>query len=422
MHTVPSTVVATMRPGELMNDGIDNRAAAPPSRARTKGDLISTERKVGFGFAFALACLGVVGVVSYLSVVRLNEDAAWVEHTHEVLGRLDSLLAALTDSETAERGYVITGDESYLEPYRQSARDVDLEASRLRELTADNRTQQLRLDSLVPLVSDRLTELHEVIDLRRIQGFGPAQSEILAGKGRGIHNQIRSLINEMKSAETSLLKERQRLADRSAATTRAVIVVGGLLGCGLVALALWAILRDFAGRARAERALLDANDQLEARIQHRTADLALSHERMRAIVNTALDGIVTMDHEGRLTEFNPAAEVIFGHRRSDVIGLPLAEVIIPAARRQRHWDGLARYLDTGEAPILGKRIELAGLRADGMEVALEVSIDRMPGDGPPSFAGFVRDITERERAATMNARLADIIEFSDDAIASKDLD
>jgi PAS domain S-box-containing protein len=389
-----------------MNDGIDNRAAAPASRARTKGDLISTERKVGFGFAFALACLGVVGVVSYLSVVRLNEDAAWVEHTHEVLDRLDSLLAALTDSETAERGYVITGDESYLEPYRQSARDVDLEAGRLRELTADNRTQQLRLDSLVPLVSGRLTELHEVIDLRRIQGFGPAQTEILAGKGRGIHNQIRGLIGEMKSAETSLLKERQQLADRSAAITRAVIVVGGLLGCGLVALALWAIRRDFAGRARAERALLDANDQLEARIQHRTADLALSHERMRAIVNTALDGIVTMDHEGRLTEFNPAAEEIFGRRRSDVIGLPLAETIIPAALRQRHWDGLARYLATGEAPILGKRIELAGLRADGTEVTLEVSIDRMPGDGPPSFAGFVRDTTNRKLAeARVQAQL-----------------
>ncbi len=390
-----------------MNDGIDNRAAAPPSRARNEGDLISTERKVGIGFAFALACLGAVGVVSYLSVVHLNEDAAWVEHTHEVLGRLDLLLAALTDAETAERGYVITGEESYLEPYRQSAQDVDVEASRLRELTADNRSQQQRLDSLAPLVSDRLAEFREVIDLRRIQGFAPAQSEVLTGKGKRIHDQIRGLIHEMKSAETSLLKERQQLADRSAAITRAVIVVGGLLGCGVAALALWAIRRDFAGRARAERALHDANDQLETRIQHRTADLALSHERMRAIVNTALDGVVTMDHEGRLTEFNPAAEEIFGHRRGDVIGLPLSDVIIPAAFRQRHWDGLARYLATREAPILGKRIELAGLRVDGTEVTVEVSIDRMPGDGPPSFAGFVRDITDRKLAeGKVQAQLA----------------
>jgi PAS domain S-box-containing protein len=65
---------------------------------------------------------------------------------------------------------------------------------------------------------------------------------------------------------------------------------------------------------------------------------------MRAIVDTALDGIVTMDHEGRLAEFSPAAERIFGYRRSEVIGLPLAEVIIPAALRLQHSEGLGRYL------------------------------------------------------------------------------
>src|SRR5713101_7689820 len=69
---------------EFMNDVADNRVASPSSPAHAEladGDLASTQRKVGFGFAFALACLGVVGVVSYWSVVRLNEEAAWVEHT-----------------------------------------------------------------------------------------------------------------------------------------------------------------------------------------------------------------------------------------------------------------------------------------------------------------------------------------------------
>jgi len=398
-----------------MDDTTDRRG--PADR-----DLAATERKVGIGFAFALVCLGVIGVVSYLSIVSLSEDAAWVEHTHEVLSRLDLLLAAVTDSETAERGYAITGDESYLEPYRQAAQVVDVQASRLRELTADNRTQQRRLDSVLPLVSDRLADLRAVINLRRTQGFAAAQGEILTGKGKRFHDQIRSLINEMKGTETSLLKERQRLAGRSTAITRAVIVGGGLLACGLVGVALWVIRRDFAGRTRAERALRDAKDQLEVRVQERTADLALSHERMRAIVDTALDGIVTMDHEGRVAEFNPAAEGIFGYRRREVIGRPLAEVIIPPALRHRHRDGLARYLATGAAAILGKRIELTGLRADGSEVAVEVSINRTPGDGPPSFAGFVRDITEREKAVAMNARLASIVESSDDAIVSKNLD
>src|SRR5207248_1029409 len=118
-------------------------------------------------FAIALACLGVVGVVSYFSVVRLKENAAWVTHTHEVLSRLESLLAAATDYETAERGYVITGDESYLEPYRQSAAQVNNQARRLRQLTATNRVQTQELDSIVPLATERLENLRAVIELPR---------------------------------------------------------------------------------------------------------------------------------------------------------------------------------------------------------------------------------------------------------------
>src|SRR5947207_11478624 len=380
-----------------------------------------TEWKVRVGFGFALACLGVVGIVSYLSVVRLNENAARVEHTREVLGSLELLLAAATDSETAERGYVITGDESYLEPYREAAAVIDSQTRRLRELTADNRAHQQRLDSVAALVTERLAILRAGIELRKDQGFAAVQEEILTGKGQQLHDRIRRLIGQMEDAETSWLRQREQLTRRSSTIAQLVIIAGGLLGCGLVAVALWAIHRDFAGRTRAERALRAARDQLELRVRQRTAELALTNERTRAIVDTALDGIVTMDHEGKITEFNPAAERIFGYSRSEVIGRPLAQVIIPSRLRERHDAGLARYLATGEAPLLGKRLELSGLRADGSEVAVELSIKRMPGDGPPSFVGSVRDLTGRERTAETNARLAAIIASSDDAIASKNL-
>jgi PAS domain S-box-containing protein len=123
-----------------------------------------------------------------------------------------------------------------------------------------------------------------------------------------------------------------------------------------------------------------------------------SHERTRSIMDTSPDGVITMDHEGRILEFNPAAERIFGHRREDVRGRALADVVIPAQLRDAHRGGLARYLATGEGPVLGKRLEVSGVRADGSAVALELSINRMPGGGPPMFAGFVRDVTERKRA------------------------
>ena len=174
-------------------------------------------------------------------------------------------------------------------------------------------------------------------------------------------------------------------------------------------------------RIRAQHSLKQLNEELEGRVAERTAQLQASYEHNRAILDTALDGVIVMDHEGRITEFNPAAELIFGYRRGEAVGQFLADAIIPMGLRVQHRVGLARYLASGEAKILGRRIELTGLRFDGSELPLELSVNRMPGEGSPSFAGFVRDISERRREETLRARYAAIIESSDDAIIAKTL-
>ncbi len=355
------------------------------------GDLASTQRKVGLGFAFALACLGVIAVVSYLSVVRLNEDAKGVEHSHEVLGRLELLLAAVTDSETAERGYVITGDESYLQPYRKSADLADFQASRLRALTADNHVQQRRLDSVMPLVSDRMAELQKVIELRRTSGYAAAQSEILTGKGKQFHDRIRGLIDEMKGTETSLLQERGRLADRSATTTQAVIVGGGLLACGVVGLALLAIRRDFAGRMLAERALRDAKDQLEARVQQRTADLA----RLASIVESSDDAIVSKDLDGIITTWNPGAERLFGYSAQEAVGKQMA-IWVPPDRSTEEPTILAR-IARGETT---DHFETVRIGKDGRKIDVSVTISPIR-DSQGRIIGaskIARDTTDRKLA------------------------
>jgi len=120
-----------------------------------------------------------------------------------------------------------------------------------------------------------------------------------------------------------------------------------------------------------------------------------SEARKAAILNSAIDCIVTIDHEGRIIEFNPAAESTFGYRRDEVIGRQLADIIIPLSLREKHRRGLARYLATGETQLLGKRVELTAVRADGREIPVELAITRIPLDGPPCFTGYLRDITER---------------------------
>jgi PAS domain S-box-containing protein len=137
----------------------------------------------------------------------------------------------------------------------------------------------------------------------------------------------------------------------------------------------------------------DIDDRIRA-----VEELRRGEARKTAILNSALDCIVTIDHEGCITEFNPAAVRTFGYRRDQVLGKHLADVIIPPSLRERHRQGFARYLATGEARVLGKRVEWIAVRADGSEFPVELSISRIPIDGPPSFTGYLRDITERKQA------------------------
>src|SRR5438552_2949675 len=122
-----------------------------------------------------------------------------------------------------------------------------------------------------------------------------------------------------------------------------------------------------------------------------------SQARKSAILDSALDCIVTIDHQGKVFEWNPAAEKTFGYPRAEVIGRELAALVIPPALRERHRQGLARYLSTGQSSILGKRMEMSALRADGTEFPVELSITPVPTEGLPLFTGFIRDITERKQ-------------------------
>jgi PAS domain S-box-containing protein len=137
---------------------------------------------------------------------------------------------------------------------------------------------------------------------------------------------------------------------------------------------------QFMGRKRVETAVMDGQ------------------RRTRAILDTALDAIIGMDHQGRITEFNPAAERMFGYTKAYALGRELATLLIPRELRDSHRDGLIRYLATGHGPFIERRIETTACHADGREFPVEVAITRVPGDDPPRFTGFVHDLTARAHA------------------------
>ena len=136
---------------------------------------------------------------------------------------------------------------------------------------------------------------------------------------------------------------------------------------------------------------------VEARLRREEMELNRSEAHKAAILDSSLDCIVAMDHGGCITEFNPAAERTFGYDRENVVGKHLADVIVPPSLREKHRAGFARHLATGESRVLGRRIEMTALCADGREIPVEIAITRIQQDGPPSFTGFLRDITERKR-------------------------
>jgi PAS domain S-box-containing protein len=139
------------------------------------------------------------------------------------------------------------------------------------------------------------------------------------------------------------------------------------------------VFRDNTERRRAEEALRE------------------SEGRKTAIVEMALNAIITIDQEGKIVEFNPAAQRMFGYSHADVLGREMAQLIVPPGLRDQHRRGLARYLATGEGPVLNRLIEMPALRADGTVFSVELAITRIPTKGPPLFTGYLRDLTERKR-------------------------
>ncbi len=121
-------------------------------------------------------------------------------------------------------------------------------------------------------------------------------------------------------------------------------------------------------------------------------------DEFAAILETALDCIIIMDAAGCIREFNPAAEQTFGYRRVEVIGTLLADKIIPPALREAHQHGLARYLQSGVGPLLGHRVEVSALRADGREFPCELTITAIRTGDDPLFIAYLRDLTERADA------------------------
>jgi len=276
------------------------------------------ERIIHLAFACALVCLGGIGIVAFRSVHQLRESAAWVRHTDQVIAEHDRLLATISAAESAQRRYLITGEESDLEISRADREQTADAMRRLRTLTGDDAGQQRRIEVLAPLVTERIAALQEVVAIRRADGFAAARAALATGRGPQLQDRVRALIAEGTDNERQLLRAREGRAEQTTRMAQATILGGSGLALVFVAVAQVLIRRDFAGSRRATLALQEAHDHLETRVQERTAALAQKNESLRAsehaqrqaaeatnaILNALPAQIALLDPLGRIVAVN----------------------------------------------------------------------------------------------------------------------
>jgi len=330
--------------------------------------------------AFTLALLLVaLTAVNRRYATEAEASAQWVQHTYAVLADLNATIAKLVDAETGQRGFLLTGEELYLEPYRLAGADVDVLTHELATLTADNPEQQRDIALVRALAREKRDELEQTIATRRRDGFEAAQRIVLTDRGKATMDRLREVTLRMATRERTLLEIRQTRARRSAEASRLATFLSTAIAIAAVAL-VWV------GYRRATRERLRAAEAVRA-----------ERERLKVTLLGIGDGVIVVDATGRVTLMNPVAELLTGHTQASTVGAPVSTVfhIVNEHTRRPVTNPLARVLETGLFQGLANHTLL--IAADGTERPIDDSAAPLR-DAAGDVIGAVlvfRDVSQR---------------------------
>jgi len=202
-----------------------HQAAPATSEAGPLSWRLALRPVLSFGFLLAAGVLLANAAAAYWNIRTVAATNRWVVHTHQVLTQVQETLSLLKDAETGQRGFLITGERPYLEPYESAVRQVHGRFQRLRELTSDNPNQKARTDELKGLIAQRLEELEQTIRLRREEGFEATRKVVVADRGKRLMDRVRRLMSEMEVEEQGLLERRTAESDARVSRALATVVV-----------------------------------------------------------------------------------------------------------------------------------------------------------------------------------------------------
>jgi PAS domain S-box-containing protein len=360
-------------------------------------------RWVTGGFIVAVLVTIFLSCASWRSARRAEQDASWVSHTYEVMATIQGASRDVLETETSARAFALSGQEPLLVHYRTARETVFVDENVLRHLTADNLSQQRRLDVLEPQVRTALEFAESIIAKRRKLGAYAGGSDAL--EIEGLIDAVRATTGDMHAEETRLLRQRTQRAAAGQRLARIIAIVGAFLKVGSWILAFLVIIREIGISSRTQSQLNTLNAELEQRVKERTAALQSEiadrrraqeiAEHLAAVVESSDDAIISKTLDGTITAWNRGAEKVFGYSAAEAVGKPMA-LLLPPDRAEEESGILAR-IRCGESI---HHFETVRVRKDGKKIDVSVTISPI-SDAKGAIVGaskIARDVTAHKQA------------------------
>jgi PAS domain S-box-containing protein len=361
-------------------------------------------RRVTGGVIGAVLLTVFLSFVSWRSARRAHQDAYWVSHTYEVMATIQATSRDVLETETSARAFALSGQEPFLAHYRTARETVFVDEDALRHLTADNPSQQRRLDVLEPQVRTVLEFAESIIAKRGKLGASVAGSDAL--EMEGLSDAVCATTRDMHAEETRLLSQRTERAAMGQRLARIIAIVGVFLKVGSWILAFLVIIREIGFSARAQSQLNSLNAELEQRVKERTASLQSEiadrlrtqekAERLSAVVESSDDAIIIISKtlQGTITAWNRGAEKVFGYSSAEAVGQPMSMILPPECAEEE--SNILERVSRGDSV---HHFDTVRVRKDGKKIDVSVTISPVI-DSSGTIVGaskIARDITESKR-------------------------